>query len=132
MSRKCCRECGSPITDRNDGPGASSLCRACRARRSPSVRIPGLYGPHVSAYLDEHGWPRFTNAKRLLELYPDILDRFEIRTSRYRLMILYVCLQVVIGIQGHHYVPRNQSSTRILTFALVDPADTQTQEGVTA
>lgn len=131
MNRKCCRECGSPITDRNDGPCAL-LCTACRARRRTSVLIPELYGPHVSAYLDEHGWPRFTNAKRLLGLYPDILDGFEIRTLRYRLMILSVCLQVIIGIQGHHYVPWNASSRRILTFALVDPADTQTQEGVTA
>lgn len=104
-----CKRCGAEITDL-DIHYAARLCIRCRNQAGRvGFDIADKYQPTIEAYLNEHGWPTYTNGRKLVALYPDILTENcpEINTQKRKQQIIAACIKDLRKADGMRYVYYN-------------------------
>jgi len=103
-----CRRCGKLISDLETHPSAH-LCPTCREHaRRLGFCIVDKYRPMIEAHLNEHGWPHYGSALKIVREYPDILSGCpEIHTQKRKQQIIAACIKNLRDPDGRHYTVYN-------------------------
>jgi hypothetical protein len=102
-----CRRCGAVVTDRAQHKNAK-LCQECRViARRVGFDLLDRYIPEIEKYLNDHRWPAYINARKMVDIYPDILTAPEIKTQYRKQQIVAAIIRKIRDPDGRHYMPYN-------------------------